>query len=141
MIVVTSGIFEDSWLTHANTLIYTLCLMEQKSCQSLHWKFLFFLEQSCIIFSLDLPSILKINIPSKGNALEEIQAREELNSLNFFSDREDWMLLWKHLGRKSGDPPIKNPLVYAKVNQLILQDIVDIHALLDLTSDERIFFC
>ena len=37
-----------------------------------------------IIFSLDLPSILKINIPSKGNALEEIQAREELNSLNFF---------------------------------------------------------
>ena len=49
------------------------------------------------------------------------------------------MLLWKHLGRKSGDPPIKNPLVYAKVNQLILQDIVGIHALLDLTSDERIF--
>ena len=42
-----------------------------------------------IIFSLDLRSILKINIPSKGNALEEIQAREELNSLNFFSDRED----------------------------------------------------
>ena len=34
------------------------------------------------------------------------------------------MLLWKHLGRKSGDPPIKNALVYAKVNQLILQDIL-----------------
>ena len=86
MIVVTSGIFKDSWLTHPNTLIYTLCLMEQKSCQSLHWKFLFFWAElyHFIIFSLDLPSILKINIPSKGNALEEIQAREELNSLNFF---------------------------------------------------------
>ena len=66
--------------------------MEQKSYQSLHWKFLLFFRAELyhfIIFSLDLPSILKINIPSKGNALEEIQAREELNSLNFFSDRED----------------------------------------------------